>query len=39
VHDELPGSAEGEELLHVSHLAVGYDQPNGSVKPSSTTSP
>ena len=32
VHDELPGSAEGEELLHVSHLAVGYDQPNGSVK-------
>jgi peptide/nickel transport system permease protein len=27
-----PAAAAGEELLHVSQLAVGYDQPNGSVK-------
>jgi len=30
-HDEIAGSA-GEELLLVRELAVGYDQPNGSVQ-------
>jgi ABC-type dipeptide/oligopeptide/nickel transport system ATPase component/ABC-type dipeptide/oligopeptide/nickel transport system permease subunit len=30
-HDE-PATAGGEELLHVTELAVGYDQPEGSVK-------
>jgi peptide/nickel transport system permease protein len=30
-HDE-PAAAGGEELLHVTELAVGYDQPDGSVK-------
>jgi peptide/nickel transport system permease protein len=32
VHAELPDAAGGEELLHVRELAVGYDQPDGSVK-------
>ena len=31
VHDDLPGAAGGEELLRVQDLAVGYDQPDGSV--------
>src|SRR4051794_37895725 len=31
-HDELPGAAGGEELLHVDGLSVGYDQPDGSLK-------
>jgi peptide/nickel transport system permease protein len=31
VHAETEGS-QGEELLRVEHLAVGYDQPDGSVK-------
>jgi peptide/nickel transport system permease protein len=30
-HDET-AAAEGEELLHVTELAVGYDQPDGSIK-------
>ncbi len=30
-HDET-AAAGGEELLHVDELAVGYDQPDGSVK-------
>jgi peptide/nickel transport system permease protein len=32
VHDEEPGTAEGEMLLDIRDLAVGYDQPNGTVK-------
>ena len=32
VHDELSGAVGGEDLLHVDHLSVGYDQPDGSVK-------
>jgi peptide/nickel transport system permease protein len=31
-HDEPAAAAAGEELLHVTELAVGYDQPDGSVK-------
>jgi peptide/nickel transport system permease protein len=31
-HDEPTAAAAGEELLHVTELAVGYDQPDGSVK-------
>ncbi len=32
VHDELADAVGGEELLQVRELAVGYDQPDGSVK-------
>jgi peptide/nickel transport system permease protein len=32
MHAELPDAAVGEELLQVRELAVGYDQPDGSVK-------
>ncbi|ROQ38663.1 ABC-type dipeptide/oligopeptide/nickel transport system ATPase component [Frondihabitans sp. PhB188] len=34
VHDEIPDTEGrfGEELLRVDRLAVGYDQPDGSVK-------
>ncbi|KGH46791.1 MULTISPECIES: dipeptide/oligopeptide/nickel ABC transporter permease/ATP-binding protein [Modestobacter] len=31
VHDELPGTGSGEELLHVDGLSIGYDQPDGSL--------
>ena len=31
-HDDPAAAAAGEELLHVTDLAVGYDQPDGSVK-------
>jgi ABC-type dipeptide/oligopeptide/nickel transport system ATPase component len=32
VHPDTAASIQGEELLKVSELAVGYDQPDGTVK-------